>query len=396
MPTRLTRYILWEIVKVFLVAIVSLTVLILLIVVARELVRRGLGPSALVRLLPLFVPLSLQFALPTTALFAVCAVYGRISADGEVSTIKAAGISPFTILKPALIFGFILSPIAVGLNDLANSWGKPGVKHVLLMSLEEIVYRQLKSQRAYSSRDFSIHVQDVNDRTLLWPTVWIHGSSSEEPLTLTASEGSIHLNPERQTLSVRLKDSRGERGLIKGSIPGEMAPEIPLTKIFSKGSVETARPSELPLRFIPGEIIRSENETTVNKQRLAAQTSFALVNGRWNDIVQSRGAELRLKIFGGTYRATRLRAEPWRRWAFGFSCFFFVLVGAPLAIISRTADFWSSFGMVFLPILIIYFPIFILGQDRAKDGMWPPYSVWLANAMVGFVAYFVLKRVWRY
>ncbi|MEZ6087174.1 MAG: LptF/LptG family permease [Pirellulaceae bacterium] len=199
MPTRLTRYILWEVFKVFLVAIISLTVLILLIVVARELLRQGLGPAALIQLLPLFLPLSLQFALPTTALFAVSSIYGRIAADGEIATTKAAGISPLTIMKPAFVFGLILSPIAVGLNDLAISWGKPGVKRVLLHSLEEIVYRRLQSERSYSSdKGFSIHVQDVKDRRLLFPTVTLHSSSSELPITLTASEGAFISTPSEK------------------------------------------------------------------------------------------------------------------------------------------------------------------------------------------------------
>ena len=46
MPTRLTRYVLFEILKIFLVSLLALTMLILLIGVARELVRRGLGPMA--------------------------------------------------------------------------------------------------------------------------------------------------------------------------------------------------------------------------------------------------------------------------------------------------------------------------------------------------------------
>ena len=398
MPTKLTRYILWEITKVFLVAIVSLTVLILLIVVARELLRQGLGPAALIQLLPLFLPLSLQFALPTTALFAVCAVYGRIAADGEISTTKSAGISPLTVMKPAFIFGLILSPVAVGLNDLAVSWGKPGVKRVLLHSLEEIVYRRLQAQRSYSSdKGFSIHVQDVKDHRLLWPTVTLHSRGNDLPVTVTASEGSIHLNPERETLMLRLVDSRIEGGgAFRAGFPGEIVPEIPLSKALNKASNDNSRPAELPLRRIGAEAIRSEKATSVDRQLLATQTGFALANGRWADVVGSPGKNLRGQIGGNKSRLTRLRAEPWRRWAFGFSCFFFVLLGTPLAIIARTADYWTSFGMVFLPVLIVYFPIFILGQDNAKDGVWPPYSVWLANAVVGFIACFAIKRVWRH
>ena len=67
MPSRLTRYVLVEILKIFIVSLVALTLLILMVGVARELHRRGLGPVAIVELLPYILPISLQFAFPATA-----------------------------------------------------------------------------------------------------------------------------------------------------------------------------------------------------------------------------------------------------------------------------------------------------------------------------------------
>ena len=51
-------------------------------------------------------------------------------------------------------------------------------------------------------------------------------------------------------------------------------------------------------------------------------------------------------------RLFRLKTEPWRRWANGFSCFFFCIVGAPLAVKLRKSDYLTVFFMCFLPILI--------------------------------------------
>ena len=92
MPCRLTRYVLIEILKIFVVALVAMTLLILMIGIARELLRRGLGPLAVIQLLPYVLPISLQFAFPATALFSVCCVYGRMAADGEVATVGDEGV----------------------------------------------------------------------------------------------------------------------------------------------------------------------------------------------------------------------------------------------------------------------------------------------------------------
>ena len=65
----------------------------------------------------------------------------------------------------------------------------------------------------------------------------------------------------------------------------------------------------------------------------------------------------------------------------------------PLAIWCRTADYWSSFGVAFLPILLIYYPLFALGLEQAKDGGWPPYSVWLGNLALSAVGAWYLRKV---
>ena len=78
------------------------------------------------------------------------------------------------------------------------------------------------------------------------------------------------------------------------------------------------------------------------------------------------------------------------------SCFFFVLVGVPLAIRMRNSDFWTSFGLCFLPILLVYYPLLAFGVDRAKAGDLPPYVVWLGNAVLCVAGVGLFRRVIRY
>ena len=398
MPTRLTRYILLEIFKIFSVSLIVLTMLILLIGVGRELLREGLGLMAVASLLPYVLPMSLQFALPATILFSVCCVYGRMSADGEISTIKASGISPLRIMQPAILFALLLSPFAVYLNDIAVSWGRPGAKRVMMHSIEDVVYRMLRAQRSYSSpKGFSIHVQDVDGRRLLYPTVTMRARGSNEPITMTAREARISLNPDDETLTLDLVDSRVVYGgEITMQLPREFQWPIPLDLVLRKGSVSSSSPSELALRVIGPEAIRQQREVDANRQRLAAQVGFSLVSARWPELAGPKGQQLRGAIDAGQVRLTRLHTEPWRRWAGGFSCFFFVVVGVPLAIRMKSADYWTSFGLCFVPILIVYYPLMQFGLDSAKDGSLPPYAVWLGNGLLGLIGVFLSKHVYRY
>lgn len=207
------------------------------------------------KLLPFVLPISLQFAFPATALFAVSCVYGRMAGDGEVSTVKASGISPLKILQPAIIFAFLLSPISVYMSNLAVSWGRPGVNRVVMLSIEDIVYRKMRSQHSYTDDGFSIHVRDVKGQRLEYPTITLHSGGA--PMKLQAREGRLTLDAENETLLLELTDTRWDRGVaIQGSIPGTTEVPIPLSRTLRTPSQAETRPSELPLRLIEIERLR--------------------------------------------------------------------------------------------------------------------------------------------
>lgn len=397
MPSRLTRYILIEILKIFVVALIALTLLILMIGIGRELLRRGLGPLAVVQLLPYVLPISLQFAFPATALFSVCCVYGRMAADGEVSTVKASGISPLKLLQPAVIFAALLSPAAVWISDLAVSWGRPGVNRVVLMSIEDIAYRVLRSQHSYTSdHGFSIHVREVIGKRMIAPTVTVHSGNKGGTIKLSADEGQLRLDPETQTLLLTVVNSRWESKQFSGTIPQTETFPIPLSDAMAEKDVQFQSPSEMPLRLIRSERIRQDNRTHAAVGEMAAHTGFSILVSRSEDIAGPGGKGIEQHLKNSKKRSNRLHTEPWRRWAEGFSCFFFVLVGAPLAMIAKTSDYWTTFGLCFLPTLVLYYPLFIFGLEQAKDGLVPPYGVWLGNAILCMIGVALVARVRRY
>jgi lipopolysaccharide export system permease protein len=72
------------------------------------------------------------------------------------------------------------------------------------------------------------------------------------------------------------------------------------------------------------------------------------------------------------------------------------MIGAPMAIWRRNADFLTSFFACFLPILVIYYPLLALGVDQAKSGNFPPYSVWMGNAVFFVFGLGLMRRIIRY
>ena len=101
MLTTIQRNIARDIVIMFAVSLCALTTLVMIIGVAREAMNQGLSLIGVIRLIPYAVPNALSIAVPGTALFSVCCVYGRMSADNEFTALQSVGISPVSAMLPA-------------------------------------------------------------------------------------------------------------------------------------------------------------------------------------------------------------------------------------------------------------------------------------------------------
>lgn len=389
---RLTRYIVFELLRVFLIALVALTLLLLLGVLGQEAIRQGLGPVPLLRMIPYVVPIALRFAVPATVLFAVCSVFGRIASENEVVALKSLGISPWTMVWPALVLAFLLSLLTVAINDVAVSWGKLGVQRVVLQSVEHIAYSMLRTGRSYRRPKFSISVRRVEGRRLIKPTLVFHTSAEEStgPITFTADEAELRFDREGNTLRFHMVNGELEGENVTGILRDEIV-EIP-----SPLNDLTGGPSDYSLREIPRQAKRQLEIIERLEQELAVDAAFAMTTGDFQALQSNEFKHKRGQIASATTKWHRLQTEPWRRWANGFSCLFFVMVGVPLATRFRTADFWATFAGCFLPILVIYYPLLMYGTDRAKVGQFPPYSVWLSNLVLCVVGICLLLRMRRH
>ena len=141
----LVRYVSFDFLAVFAITLAGMTGFLLLIGVGREAVREGLSLGPLLRIFPFIVPVSMRFSIPAAALLAACSVYGRMSGENEVVAVKSMGISPQVIVSPVLVIGFLISVFAVWINDVAVSWGRPGISRVITESIEQIAYGMLRA-----------------------------------------------------------------------------------------------------------------------------------------------------------------------------------------------------------------------------------------------------------
>lgn len=393
---RFNRYILSEILKLFLVALVAFTTIIILYGITNQLMRQGLGLMAIVELVPYVLPVSLQFALPATLLFAVCSVYGRISADAELLSVMAVGVPPTKFITPTLVMSFFISLFAVWLNDIAYSWGKPGINRVVMHSIEEVTYRYLKSQGSYSSENgFSIHVHGIgpDGRELILPTISMRSRSGGASVTIEAQSARLQLEPEREELVICLNDSIVTVGDAVTQKPGQFIFPVQLMEATKKSMSKS--PADFPMRQIGGEVRQQQTSIDSTQELIAARSGMALAIGKYEWLSDQQSQTWNTQLVHGTDRINQLRMEPWRRWASGFSCLFFVWLGIPLSIWMKSADYWTSFGACFLPTVLVYYPVFTIGLRHAKDGSWTPAAVWLGNIALIVAGAWWMRRIYR-
>jgi len=123
-PSRLDRYISRQLLAALLVVTLGLVVLIWLTQSLRfveMVVNRGLSFSVFLKLTGLLIPGFVAVILPITCFVVVQFIYQRLSSDRELTVMRAAGLSPLAMARPALAVALL----AMGAHFALNLWLVP-------------------------------------------------------------------------------------------------------------------------------------------------------------------------------------------------------------------------------------------------------------------------------
>ena len=390
----LTRYVLFDLLKVFLLTLTGLTLLIFIVLIGKEAVDKGIGLGPLLRMAPYLIPQAMQFAVPGTMLLATTSVYGRMASYNEIVAIKALGISPMVLVWPTLILATLVSFVAVVVNDVAVSWGTMGVRRVFLASIEEVTYSQLKMRHTYNLGKANITVRDVDGHRLISPTLIMQSSGDKPSWTISAEEAELQLKPDEGKLVATFHKFE-----LEGSDHLQRSGHIRIRDVGRRfDRLDAKEPQPFDLRtgrnHAGDQGARANARPHQAEQYRASRVRHA--DGRFRFAFERSLEATRRTSTRPKTRLYRLHTEPWRRWANGFSCLCFVLIGIPVAIRMRFSEFIASFFICFLPILVVYYPLLAVSVDKAKDGFFPPQSVWLGNIVLATAGIWLLRRVNRH
>src|SRR3954466_11867934 len=109
----LSRYIFADLLRIFLMASGALAGIMSFGGLLRPLTQQGLDATQVGQLLTYLTPAMTAYSFPVAALFAATMVYGRLSADNELTACRAGGISYLSMTAPALVLGLSVALVSL-------------------------------------------------------------------------------------------------------------------------------------------------------------------------------------------------------------------------------------------------------------------------------------------
>jgi lipopolysaccharide export system permease protein len=389
----LQRYVLLDLARVFTMLVSVLTVLLVFVGVAQQVSESGLGMVQVVQILPFVVPSLLPYTIPATLLLTVCLVYGRMAGDAEITAAKAAGVNVFSLIWPALLLAAALSLASLILSDRIIPWAVANIQRTVASAMEDIFLDVLRSRHKLSDprRGYEITVTHVDGKTLINPT-FQYAKAGSAPVYLQAVRGELEFDLANQQVILHL----GQGTILTPS--GQMLSFAEEHRPFPLPSeIAEPKPRNMPIEHIEGRIATFAREAEISRNHRDTAASMAFVLGEYELLAdpafQAHGTLLK-RALTQTHRHT---TEVHSRYALSASCFFFVLLGAPVAILQGRTQFLTTFLMCFLPILLAYYPVVLGMMNLSKNGSVDPlWAMWLGNAGLLLAGGYFMRRVLRY
>ena len=372
----LQRYILRELVATALMAFLTISMVIFLGFGIQQYHRlEGLGFSFLVQTAPFLFCHALTFSLPAACLMASVLVFGRLSAENEITAIRAAGIPLWHAVNPALLLGLVLSLLFLLFNDHV---APRAVKRQRLLARTSLTNSLASPPPLGTSLVFG-------DNRILY-TRFRDDAFQDLCILRVADEGGGARRPGGPRPVVRqeaeilwTRRSRFEPG------DGDRLPRFRLEDVTwlhvlpqkppADWPVSTAQSVEYPLD-VAGIATRP---LRLNEMPTVDLCEVLRTSAQWRspEAIQS------------------IRVERHQRIAWALGPFVLTLFGASIGILLRRGSRLAGFGAS-LPAGIPYFLMATLGQAFAEKAHLPALlSVWIADALFAAIGFVLLWRACR-
>jgi lipopolysaccharide export system permease protein len=312
----------------------------------------------------LLIPFVLMFALPMGMLTAALLVFGRFSADQELTAVRSSGVCLVSLVTPILLLSLVLCGVSAWINlEIA-----PRCRVAYIQLLYQMGYKAaptlLPEGRITTFPNGSMIYVGHNDGKELQDVIvdWIDRTNGSQ-LVLVAP--TAHIETENQRTSLVLSEPRGLRRQKSEPWAVSQGTAFPLELDFTKSRTPDKKLSDMTYHELTAQLrmvesrfsIPTDPEITIDQMH------------KLRDELEAQTVDL----------TTPIRVQMHRQVAFSFACFGFTLVGIPLGIRAHRRETNAGFAMA-LGLVLVYYSFIVLGQSLQTHSEWAPYLiVWLPN-----------------
>jgi LPS export ABC transporter permease LptG/LPS export ABC transporter permease LptF len=330
------------------------------------LVRSQVTAQTVIELFGLAMPPVLPLTIPFGVLVGILVGLGRMSSDGEITAMRAAGVSSRQVIGPVLLF----AALAAGLAGLCSLRLAPySIRHST-----ELINRLIRTQvsaeiqpRVFdeSFPNTIVYVGDVRPgQIVLWRNLFMADVTPPEqrkdglrdkagsPLVTVASEAIAVSDPAHNRIQLSLRNASSHETAKDGQANDISFPH-------GEQALEVTPPSQM--RVLPS--------SEMNTRQL------------WH----YQGPDL-----------IEARIELHRRMSLPIACLTLALVGIPLGISSRKGGKSSGYVTAVFLAFFCYYLAFISLTGLAKQRTLPaPVAAWLPNAVFALAGVVFIARMER-
>ena len=395
-----------------------------------NLVGKGLDWWIITQLISLNLAWMVTLAGPMAVLVATLMSFGTLSSTNEVIVMQSSGLSRLRLMMPPLIASVIL---CYGLV-LFNNRVLPEANHRTKVLMNDI--QRMRPTFVIEPGRFTDDISGYNilvrktftTSNRLEGVFIIDNSNPLVSNTLTADSGSIRFSSDYSKIVLDLfageihqlsrKDvyndyrkikftkhivtidaqgfgfnssdenamSRGDRELSADSMKNVVAK---MQSDFDTGIVR----SITQMRVLASDF-RNIKFDTLNLDTMARRQNLQFITTLFNRYAGFKNQFLNQtqSVDANRKQIDMYQVEIYKKYSIPFSCIVFVLIGAPLGIITRRGSFGVAAGMS-LGFFLLYWACLIGGEKLADREMLSPFmSMWIANIILGAAGLYLTFR----
>jgi len=328
------------------------------------------------------IPFVWVFALPMGMLTATLLVFGRFSADQELTAARASGISLLSLVTPVLGLSLLGCALSAYFNMELGPRCRVAYLEIISDVKDELLNAQLPEGRFIKDFPGYIFYTEKNDRgNLQNVTIWKTENETNIFATTWAPSGHVGLDRAKNQLILSLNNPQTSRIDSQGR---------PLTTSISKyefildvdtKAKKNTKPKISDMTFWQ---LRQELHDLENLNVVAGTNTTADLRGQLQAMQRQKQDSIE-----------PVRVAMHREIAFSFACFGFTLVGIPLGIRVHRRE--TNIGIAIARLLVlVYYAFIMLGASLSgQPEFYPHLILWLPNFIFQAVGAVLLWRANR-